>query len=192
MEFQSSRLGARVGPAGRPVLLLDQDRRTWDRLLVKHGETALGRADALSPTRGPYALQAAIAACHARAFRREETDWVQLVSLYEALASAMPSPIVELNRAVAVSMAHGPADALPLVDTLVEGGTLARYHLLHSVRGDLLDRLGRRAEAAAEFDRAATLARNVPERRLSEDRARASRAASGAPVVVEELRNGNA
>ncbi len=192
MEFQSSRLGARVGPAGRPVLLLDQDRRTWDRLLVQRGETALGRADALSPTRGPYALQAAIAACHARAFRREETDWVQLVSLYEELASAMPSPIVELNRAVAVSMAHGPADALPLVDTLVEGGTLARYHLLHSVRGDLLDRLGRHAEAAAEFDRAATLARNVPERRLSEDRARASRAASGAPVVVEELRNGNA
>ena len=192
MEFQSSRLGARTGPTGRPVLLLDQDRRTWDRLLVRRGVTALARADALSPTRGPYALQAAIAACHARAFRSEETDWVQLDSLYEELAAALPSPIVELNRAVAVSMAHGPAAALPLVDTLVDGGALARYHLLHSVRGDLLDRLGRHAEAAAEFDRAATLARNVPERRLSEDRARASRAAAGPPVVVEEPRDGNA
>jgi RNA polymerase sigma factor (sigma-70 family) len=181
MEFQSSRLRARVGPSGRPVLLLDQDRRTWDRLLVRRGEAALARADALSPMRGPYALQAAIAACHARAFRSEETDWIQLVSLYDDLAAALPSPIVELNRAVAVSMAEGPAAALPLVDALVDAGALARYHLLHSVRGDLLDRLGRRAEAATEFDRAASLARNGPERRLSEDRARASRSAADAP-----------
>ena len=190
MEFQSSRLGARVGPSGRPVLLLEQDRRTWDRLLVRRGETALSRADALSPTRGPYSLQAAIAACHARAFRREETDWVQLVSLYDDLAAVMPSPIVELNRAVAVSMAAGPAAALPLVDTLVDTGALARYHLLHSVRGDLFDRLGRHAEAAAEFDRAAALARNGPERRLSENRARASRSADDKSVIVGEPSGG--
>ena len=181
MEFQSSRLKARVGPSGRPVLLLDQDRRTWDRLFVRRGEAALARAEALSPARGPYALQAAIAACHARAFRSEETDWVQLVSLYDDLAAAMPSPIVELNRAVAVSMARGPAPALPLVDALVDTGALARYHLLHNVRGDLLDKLGRHVEAAAEFDRAAALARNAPERRLSEDRARASRSFADPP-----------
>ena len=138
-------------------------------------------AEALSPARGPYALQAAIAACHARAFRSEETDWVQLVSLYDDLAAAMPSPIVELNRAVAVSMARGPAPALPLVDALVDTGALARYHLLHNVRGDLLDKLGRHVEAAAEFDRAAALARNAPERRLSEDRARASRSFADPP-----------
>ena len=181
MEFQSSRLKARVGPSGRPVLLLDQDRRTWDRLFVRRGEAALARAEALSPARGPYALQAAIAACHARAFGSEETDWVQLVSLYDDLAAAMPSPIVELNRAVAVSMARGPAPALPLVDALVDTGALARYHLLHNVRGDLLDKLGRHVEAAAEFDRAAALARNAPERRLSEDRARASRSFADPP-----------
>ncbi len=190
MEFQSSRLGARVGPSGRPVLLLEQDRRTWDRLLVRPGETALSRADALSPTRGPYALQAAIAACHARAFRSDETDWVQLVSLYDDLAAVMRSPIVELNRAVAVSMADGPAAALPLVDTPVDTGALARYHLLHSVRGDLFDRLGRHAEAAAEFDRAAALARNGPERRLSENRARASRSANDSSVIVGEPSGG--
>jgi RNA polymerase sigma factor (sigma-70 family) len=181
MEYQSSRLRSRIGLSGRPVLLLDQDRRTWDRLLVRRGEAALARAEELSPTPGPYALQAAIAACHARAFRSEETDWVQLVSLYGALAEVMPSPIVQLNRAVAVSMANGPAAALPIVDALVDSGTLTRYHLLHNVRGDLLDKLGRHAEAAAEFDRAAALAQNAPERRLSEDRARASRSAAEGP-----------
>jgi predicted RNA polymerase sigma factor len=181
MEFQSSRLASRVGPSGRPVLLLDQDRHTWDRLLIRRGEEALARAETLSPTRGPYTLQAAIAACHARAFRNEETDWLRLASLYDDLIAVMPSPIVELNRAVAVSMATGPAAALPLVDALVESGALARYHLLHNVRGDLLDKLGRHAEAAAEFERAAALAQNGPERRLSEDRARASRSAAGPP-----------
>ena len=181
MEFQSSRLAARIASSGRPVLLLDQDRRTWDRLLIRRGETALARADALSPRRGPYTLQAAIAACHIRAFRSEETDWAQLVSLYDELVAMMPSPIVELNRAVAVSMANGPDAALPIVDALVDTGTLARYHLLHNVRGDLLDKLGRHAEAAAEFDRAAALAQNGPERRLSEDRARASRSAAETP-----------
>jgi RNA polymerase sigma factor (sigma-70 family) len=180
MEFQSSRLAARVGPSGRPVLLLDQDRHTWDRLLIHRGEEALARAEALDPTRGPYTLQAAIAACHARAFRNEETDWLQLVSLYDDLAAIMPSPIVELNRAVVVSRANGPAAALPLVDALADSGALVRYHLLHSVRGDLLDELGRHAEAAVEFERAAELAQNGPERRLSEDRANASRSAAGA------------
>jgi RNA polymerase sigma-70 factor, ECF subfamily len=178
MEFQSSRLAARMGPSGQPVLLLDQDRRTWDRLLIRRGEAALAKADALSPKRGPYALQAAIAACHVRAFRSEDTDWAQLASLYDELVAMMPSPIVELNRAVVVSMASGPEAALPIVDALVDTGTLARYHLLHNVRGDLLDKVGRHAEAADEFDRAAALAQNGPERRLSEDRARASRSAS--------------
>jgi RNA polymerase sigma-70 factor, ECF subfamily len=181
MELQSSRLGARVGRSGRPVLLLDQDRHTWDRLLISRGEAALARADALSPTRGPYALQAAIAACHTSAFRSEETDWAQLASLYQDLVALMPSPIVELNRAVAVSMANGPDAALRLVDALVETGALARYHLLHNVRGDLLDKLGRHAEAAVEFDRAAALAQNGPERRLSEERARVSRSVAEAP-----------
>jgi RNA polymerase sigma-70 factor, ECF subfamily len=182
MEFQSSRLAARVGPSGRPVLLLHQDRHTWDRLLIRRGEDALARAETLNPTRGGYTLQAAIAACHARAFRSEETDWAQLVSLYDELARVMPSPIVELNRAVVVSMANGPAAALPLVDALADTGALARYHLLHSVRGDLLEKLGRHFEAAIEFDRAAALAQNGPERRLGEDRARASRSAIVAPA----------
>ena len=175
MEFQSSRLRSRTGPHGEPVLLLDQDRRTWDRLHIGRGEAALARADELATTRGPYTLQAAIASCHARAFRPEETDWSQLVSLYTELARSTPSPIVELNRAVAVSWASGPADALALVDLLVASGTLERYHLLFSVRGDLLDRLGRRGEAASEFDRAAALATNAQERALLAQRAQASR-----------------
>ena len=180
MEFQSSRLRARIGPSGAPVLLLDQDRRTWDRLHINRGEAALARAQQLGEIRGPYALQAAIAAIHARSFRPQETDWDRLVALYDELARAAPSPIVELNRAVAVSMASGPEAALPLVDQLVETGTLARYHLLYSVRGDLLDRLGRNAEAAVEFARAAELSTNARERALSHERARASRARAGA------------
>jgi RNA polymerase sigma factor (sigma-70 family) len=176
MEFHSSRVRARTGPTGAPVLLLDQDRRTWDRLLINRGNAALARAEALSETKGPYALQAAIAACHARSFRPEETDWAEVVTLYGELARRAPSPIVELNRAVAISMASGPGPALDLVDQLVETRTLERYHLLYSVRGDLLDKLGRHTEAAAEFERAARLATNGPERDLSSQRARASRA----------------
>jgi len=175
MEFQSSRLSARIGPTGAPVLLLDQDRRRWDRLHIGRGEAALARADELATTRGPYTLQAAIAACHARSFGPEETDWDELVALYTALARATPSPIVELNRAVAVSCASGPAEALALVDVLVSTGTLERYHLLYSVRGDLLDRLGRHGEAASEFQRAAALATNRQERTLMSERAQLSR-----------------
>lgn len=175
MEFQSSRLRARVGPTGAPVLLFDQDRRMWDRLHITRGEAALTRAGQLAITRGPYTLQAAIAACHARSFRPEETDWEEIVRLYTELARATPSPIVELNRAVAVSWASGPADALPLVDLLLTTGALERYHLLHSVRGDLLDRLGRHTEAASEFDRAADLATSSPDRSLMSERANASR-----------------
>jgi RNA polymerase sigma-70 factor, ECF subfamily len=181
MEFQSSRLRARTAPSGAPVLLLDQDRRTWDRLHITRGETALARAEQLGEPRGPYTLQAAIAACHARAFRPEETDWDKVVALYGELARAAPSPIVELNRAVAVSMASGPDAALQLVDQLVETGTLERYHLLSSVRGDLLHRVGRHAESALEFDRAAALATNAQERALSRERARASRACEEDP-----------
>jgi RNA polymerase sigma factor (sigma-70 family) len=175
MEFQSSRLRARIGPNGAPVLLLDQDRHTWDRLHIGRGDAALARADELATTRGPYALQAAIAACHAHSFRPEETDWDELVALYTTLARATPSPIVELNRAVAVSWASGADDALALVDLLVGTGTLDRYHLLYSVRGDLLDRLGRRDQAASEFDRAAALTTNGQERTLLSQRAQASR-----------------
>jgi predicted RNA polymerase sigma factor len=174
MEFQSSRLRARIGPDGAPILLLDQDRRRWDRLHIGRGEAALARADELATIRGPYTLQAAIAACHARSFSNAETDWDELVALYTALARATPSPIVELNRAVAVSWASGPADALALVDILVGTGTLERYHLLYSVRGDLLDRLGRHGEAASAFERAAALTRNSPEHTLLSERARAS------------------
>jgi predicted RNA polymerase sigma factor len=178
MEFHSSRLRARTGPTGAPVLLLDQDRRMWDRLYIDRGEAALARADEIATTRGPYALQAAIAACHARSCRAEETNWGELVALYTALARATPSPIVELNRAVAVSRASGPADALALVDVLVGTGTLERYHLLYSVRGDLLERLGRHGEAASEFERAAALTTNGQERSLLSDRAQASRSVS--------------
>lgn len=175
MEFQSSRLRARVGPTGAPVLLFNQDRRMWDRLHIGRGEAALSRAERLGADRGPYTLQAAIAACHARSFRPEETDWEEIVALYTELARATPSPIIELNRAVAVSWASGPRDALALVDLLVATGTLERYHLLHSVRGDLLDRLGRGEEAASEFERAAELATNGQGRSLMSERAKASR-----------------
>ncbi len=175
LEIQSSRLHARTGPSGEPVLLLDQNRRSWDRLLINRGIAALARAEELEPVRGPYTLQAAIAAVHARAFRAEETDWAGLVALYEALVALTPSPIVELNRAVAVAMLVGPAAGLALVDRLRDDRRLERYHLLHSVRGDLLERLGRHGEAAVEFDQAAALTENARERELSLKRARASR-----------------
>jgi RNA polymerase sigma-70 factor (ECF subfamily) len=166
MEIQSSRLHARRGPDGEPVLLLDQDRRTWDRLLINRGLAALERARALGGERGPYALQAAIAACHVVAFRTEDTDWANVVRLYEQLAEVSPSPIVELNRAVAVSMAFGPEAGLDLVDQLLATNTLDGYHLLHGVRGDLLDKLGRADEAAVEFRTAASLTQNASEHEL--------------------------
>jgi RNA polymerase sigma factor (sigma-70 family) len=175
MEFQSSRLIARTGPDGAPVLLLDQDRRTWDRLHIGRGEAALARTYELAASRGPYTLQAAIAACHARSFRPEETDWDELVDLYTALARLTPSPIVELNRAVVVSHASGPAEALVLVDILVSAGVLERYHYLYSVRGDLLERLGRNDEAASDLERAAAMTNNRQERILLTERARANR-----------------
>ena len=189
MEIQSSRLGARIGPAGEPVLLLDQDRRRWDRLLINRGLAGLARAEQLQPDRGPYTLQAAIAACHARAFRPEETDWSRIAALYEQLAATSPSPIVELNRAVAVSMAWGPQWGLQLVDQLVETATLDRYHLLHSVRGDLLGRLGRHDDAGAEFERAASLAHNGRERQLSLSRAGASRQLAARHSEAENREN---
>jgi predicted RNA polymerase sigma factor len=175
MEFQSSRLRARTGPNGAVVLLLDQDRRTWDRLHIGRGVDELARADALATTRGPYTLQAAIAACHARSFRPEDTDWDELVALYTELARATPSPVVELNRAVAVSWAEGPQAALALVDVLVASGALERYHHLYSVRGDLLAKLGRHCEAASELEEAARLTTNGQERSLLSERARVSR-----------------
>jgi predicted RNA polymerase sigma factor len=173
MEIQASRLHARIGPSGEPVLLLDQDRRRWDQLLIRRGLRALQRAEAMGGALGPYALQAAIAACHARARTPEETDWQRISALYDALAQIAPSPVVELNRAVAVSMAFGPAAGLELVDQLVAEPTLERYHLLPSVRGDLLAKLGRSDEARAEFERAASLTRNARERALLLDRAAA-------------------
>src|SRR5690606_18225010 len=158
LEFQSARAAARTRPDGEPVLLKDQNRARWNRLLIARGVTALGRAEALSGgAPGPYALQAAIAACHAHAHRYEETDWARIATLYGLLAARTPSPVVELNRAVAVSMAEGPAAALPLVDALTDVAALRDYHLLPSVRGDLLARLGRTREARAEFARAASL-----------------------------------
>ena len=172
MEIQSSRSRARVGPSGEPVLLLDQNRALWDRLLIRRGLAALERAEALAAGNpGPYPLQAAIAACHARARTADETDWARIAALYGALAQVTPSPIVELNRAVAVSMADGPAAALPLVDRLTNEPTLKKYHLLPSVRGDLLAKLGRFGEARAEFERAATLTRNAREQDLLRARA---------------------
>ena len=166
MEIQASRAGARTGPGGEPVLLLDQDRGRWDQLLIRRGLAALERARLLGGAAGGYALQAAIAACHARAGTAAETDWVRIVALYEALARRAPSPVVELNRAVALSMAFGPAVGLELVDQLTEEPSLRSYHLLPSVRGDLLARTGRRDEARAEFVRAAGLTRNERERAL--------------------------
>ena len=200
MEIQSSRLAARTGPGGEPVLLLDQDRRRWDWLLIDRGLAALARAEQIllgrNPARtegrsagdadltgmdgtGPYVLQAAIAACHARAYRAEDTDWTRITELYSVLARVRPSPIVELNRAVALSMALGPRAGLELVDRLAAEPSMREYHLLPSVRGDLLRRLGRMAEAQAEFQRASELAGNAAERELSARRARAAQAATG-------------
>ena len=166
MEIQASRSRARVGPSGEPVLLLDQDRARWDHVLVRRGLAALTRAEELGGAEGPYALQAAIAACHARARSGDETDWTRIAELYAALARITPSPIVDLNRAVAVSMALGPAAGLELVDKLTGEPSLKTYHLLPSVRGDLLAKLGRSDEARDEFERAATLTRNGRERDL--------------------------
>jgi len=172
MEIQASRLRARTGPSGEPILLLDQDRGRWDQLLIRRGLAALARAEQLGGARGPYALQAAIVACHARARTGDETDWERIVALYDALAELTPSPIVELNRAVAVSMAYGPAAGLRLVDALGAEPSLKTYHLLPSVRGDLLLKLGRLSEARPEFEHAASLTRNARERELLLDRAR--------------------
>jgi RNA polymerase sigma-70 factor, ECF subfamily len=173
MEIQASRLRARTGPAGEPVLLMEQNRALWDRLLIQRGLLALARGEALADGRGPYLLQAAIAACHARVPSAADTDWVLITALYDELARVSPSPVVELNRAVAVAMAYGPAAGLELTDRLVAAGWLRTYHLLPSVRGDLLARLGRFAEARAEFERAATLTRNARESRLLLQRAAA-------------------
>ncbi|HWG62425.1 MAG TPA: RNA polymerase sigma factor [Streptosporangiaceae bacterium] len=178
MEIQASRIPARTGPSGEPVLLLDQDRGRWDRLLISRGLAALARAEELDGGRGPYALQAAIAACHARAFRPGDTDWARITALYAILAEVMPSPVVELNRAVAVSMAFGPQAGLDLVDQLAAEPALRGYHLLPSVRGDLLMKLGRHAEAETEFERATALTRNAPERRLSAERAQSARSSA--------------
>lgn len=172
MEIQASRLHARTGKDGAPVLLLDQDRSRWDHLLIQRGLEALSRAERLGGAFGPYALQAAIAACHARARTADATDWTRIAALYAALAQVNPSPVVELNRAVAVSMATGPASALPLVDRLLEEPAMKQYHLLPSVRGDLLFKLDRRDEARAEFERAAALTRNAQEQALLLARAR--------------------
>jgi RNA polymerase sigma factor (sigma-70 family) len=175
MEIQASRMRARVGPSGEPILLLNQNRARWDQLLIRRGLAALERAEKLGGALGPYALQAAIAACHARARTPEETDWARIAALYDALAQLAPSPVVELNRAVAVSMAYGPAAGLELVEALTSEPSLKNYHLLPSVRGDLLAKLGRFDEARAEFERAAALTRNARERELLLERARAAR-----------------
>ena len=166
MEIQASRSRARVGPSGEPILLLDQDRARWDQLLIRRGFAALDRAEALGGAHGPYAMQAGIAACHARALTAEATDWQRIAALYDDLAQLLQSPVVELNRAVAVSMAQGPAAGLALVDALTSEPSLKSYHLLPSVRGDLLGKLGRFDEARVEFERAATLTRNAREREL--------------------------
>ncbi len=179
MEIQAPRSRARVGPSGEPILLLDQDRARWDHVLVRRGLAALERAEGLGGTQGPYALQAAIAACHARARTGAETDWARIAALYEALSRVAPSPVVELNRAVALAMAFGPAAGLELVDRLASEPSLRSYHLLPSVRGDLLARLGRLEEARAELERAASLARNGRERDLL--LARAAACAGAAP-----------
>jgi predicted RNA polymerase sigma factor len=171
MEIQASRLRARVGPSREPILLLDQDRARWDRLLIRRGLAALERAERLGRPMGPYALQATIAACHARAATAAETEWPRIVALYDAVAQLAPSPVVELNRAVAVAMAFGPAAGIELVDALVEESSLKAYHLLPAVRGDLLMKLGRSEEARCEFERAASLTENVRERELLQSRA---------------------
>ena len=181
MEIQASRLRARVGPLGEPILLLDQDRARWDQLLIRRGLAALERAEELTGALGPYALQAAIAACHARARTPEETDWARIVALYDALAQIAPSPVVELNRGVAVAMAFGPAAGLEVVDALTSEPPLKAYHLLPSVRGDLLARLNRFDEARVEFERAALLTQNPRERELLLKRAAACARGSPSP-----------
>jgi RNA polymerase sigma factor (sigma-70 family) len=183
MEIQSSRLRARRGPGGEAVLLLDQDRRKWDRLLINRGIDSLRRAERLAPQRGPYTLQAAIAACHATAFHSDETDWKKLVALYNDLAVVAPSPIVDLNRAVALAMAYEPNVGLELIEQLGAAHVLDGYHLFHSVRGDLLAKLGQHREAATDFERAAALTQNDQERHLQLQRAATSRrlAAEHAP-----------
>jgi RNA polymerase sigma factor (sigma-70 family) len=172
LEIQASRLRARVGASGEPIVLLDQNRALWDQLLIRRGLSALARAEALGGAHGPYALQAAIAACHARAHSADETDWARIAALYADLAQLSPSPVVELNRAVAVAMADGPQAGLDLIDTLASEPSLQGYHLLPAVRGDLLARLGRCDEARPEFERAAALTRNAKERKLLLSRAR--------------------
>jgi RNA polymerase sigma-70 factor, ECF subfamily len=173
MEIQTSRFGARAGPSGEPILLLDQNRARWDQLLIRRGLAALERAEKLGGVHGPHALQAAIAACHARARTGAETDWKRIAALYDALAELTPSPVVELNRAVAVAMAFGPGAGLELVDALISEPLLEGYHLLPSVRGDFLQKLGRLDEARAEFERAASLTRNAREHKLMLERAAA-------------------
>ena len=180
MEIQASRSKARVGPSGEPILLLDQNRGQWDQLLIRRGLSALDRAERLGATPGWYILQAEIAACHARARTADQTDWQRIVTLYAELARVAPSPIVELNRAVAVAMASGPAAGLEIVDALTSDQSLENYHLLPSVRGDLLKKLNRFDEARAEFERAAALTRNAKERKLLLDRARSCEASSAA------------
>jgi RNA polymerase sigma factor (sigma-70 family) len=173
MEIQASRTAARTDAAGDPVLLMEQDRKRWDPLLIRRGLVALERAESLGGALGPYALQAAIAACHARAHAAKDTDWKRIAALYDALAQAAPSPVVELNRAVAVAMAYGPAAGLEIVDALQGDKTMRNYQWLPSVRGDLLEKLGRRDEARAEFERAAAMASNTRERELLLARANA-------------------
>jgi Predicted RNA polymerase sigma factor containing a TPR repeat domain len=173
MEIQASRMHARVNREGVPILLLDQDRSRWDQLLIRRGLTALARAENLGGALGPYALQAAIAACHARAHSADETDWKKIASTYDELSRVMPSPVVELNRAVAHSMAFGPAAGLEIVDAIADEPSLREYHLLPSVRGDFLTKLGRYVEARAEIERAASLTSNARERNLLLERAAA-------------------
>ncbi len=173
MEIQASRARARIGPSGEPILLLDQDRARWDYVLVRRGLTALDRAERLGGARGPYALQGAIAACHARARIAADTDWARIAALYDELGQLTPSPVVELNRAVAVAMAFGPAAGLEIVDTLTDEPSLKGYHLLPAVRGDFLRKLNRFDEARRELERAASLTRNERERKLLLERAQA-------------------
>jgi predicted RNA polymerase sigma factor len=182
MEIQASRSHARVGPTGQPILLLDQDRTRWDHVLIRRGLAALQRAEELGGGLGPYALQAAIAACHARAHTAAETDWERIAALYDALAQLMPSPIVELNRAVAVAMAFGPSAGLEIIDAIASEPSLKSYHLLPSVRGDFLFKLGRFTEALAEFQRAASLTHNSREREFLLGRAQACAAEPSPPA----------
>jgi predicted RNA polymerase sigma factor len=185
MEIQSSRLHARTGPTGEAILLLDQDRSRWDQLLIRRGLAALERAVGLGRALGPYAIQAAIAACHARAGTPGDTDWERISALYDALAQLVPSPVVELNRAVAFGMAFGPEAGLDIVDGLVADGNLERYHHLSAVRGDLLFRLGRKDEARVEFERAASLTMNTRERDVLAARAAACARERGLPSRTE-------